>query len=153
VGSGFTRESSAGMWTIAGVAAATTESRRGDWEALLRSEWRGIVVVDSVAALSSEAELEGEMGDPQMGLQAAADAQALPQADRHRCEVADLPHLYQPESRKARRIRECRNYQGGGGGGGGRLSFTASMRVDIRRISGDQGRRQSRGFATPARKW
>src|SRR5690242_6004012 len=39
-------------------------------EALIRSGGVDVVVVDSVAALVPKAELEGEMGEPQMGLQA-----------------------------------------------------------------------------------
>ena len=46
-------------------------------EALIRSGGVDIVVVDSVAALVPKAELEGEMGDPQMGLQARLMSQAL----------------------------------------------------------------------------
>src|SRR6202795_3283421 len=46
-------------------------------EALIRSGGVDIVVVDSVAALVPRAELEGEMGDPQMGLQARLMSQAL----------------------------------------------------------------------------
>src|SRR3977135_4217846 len=46
-------------------------------EALIRSGGVDVVVVDSVAALVPKAELEGEMGDPQMGLQARLMSQAL----------------------------------------------------------------------------
>lgn len=46
-------------------------------EALIKSGDVDIVVVDSVAALVPRAELEGEMGDPQMGLQARLMSQAL----------------------------------------------------------------------------
>jgi len=44
---------------------------------LIRSNAVDIVVVDSVAALVPKAELEGDMGDPQMGLQARLMSQAL----------------------------------------------------------------------------
>lgn len=44
---------------------------------LVRSGSVDIVVVDSVAALTPRAEIEGEMGDPQMGLQARLMSQAL----------------------------------------------------------------------------
>ena len=44
---------------------------------LIRSGGVDIVVVDSVAALVPKAELEGDMGDPQMGLQARLMSQAL----------------------------------------------------------------------------
>src|SRR5258708_3160326 len=46
-------------------------------ETLTRSGGVDVVVVDSVAALVPKAELEGEMGDPQMGLQARLMSQAL----------------------------------------------------------------------------
>ena len=46
-------------------------------EVLIRSGAIDIVVVDSVAALVPRAELEGEMGDAQMGLQARLMSQAL----------------------------------------------------------------------------
>ena len=46
-------------------------------QALIRSNAVDIVVVDSVAALVPKAELEGEMGDAQMGLQARLMSQAL----------------------------------------------------------------------------
>lgn len=46
-------------------------------ETLIKSGGVDIVVVDSVAALVPRAELEGEMGDPQMGLQARLMSQAL----------------------------------------------------------------------------
>lgn len=46
-------------------------------EALIRSEEVQIIVVDSVAALVPRAELEGDMGDSQMGLQARLMSQAM----------------------------------------------------------------------------
>lgn len=46
-------------------------------ETLVRSNAVGCVVVDSVAALTPKAEIEGEMGEPQMGLQARLMSQAL----------------------------------------------------------------------------
>ncbi len=46
-------------------------------EALVRSEAMSIVVVDSVAALVPQAEIEGEMGDAHVGLQARLMSQAL----------------------------------------------------------------------------
>ena len=46
-------------------------------EALVRSNAIDVVVVDSVAALVPRAEIEGEMGDPQVGLQARLMSQAL----------------------------------------------------------------------------
>ncbi len=46
-------------------------------ETLVRSNAVGVVVVDSVAALTPRAEIEGEMGEAQMGLQARLMSQAL----------------------------------------------------------------------------
>src|SRR5258706_7595267 len=46
-------------------------------EVLIRSNGVDVVVVDSVAALGPKAEIEGEMGDAQMGLQARLMSQAL----------------------------------------------------------------------------
>ena len=46
-------------------------------ETLIRSGGFDIIVVDSVAALVPKAEIEGEMGDPQMGLQARLMSQAM----------------------------------------------------------------------------
>ena len=46
-------------------------------EALVRSEAIGIIVIDSVAALVPQAEIEGEMGDSHVGLQARLMSQAL----------------------------------------------------------------------------
>ena len=51
-------------------------------EALVRSNAIDVLVVDSVAALVPKAELDGEMGDSHMGLQARLMSQALRQADR-----------------------------------------------------------------------
>src|SRR5471032_1287014 len=46
-------------------------------DALVRSGSVDLVVIDSVAALTPKAEIEGEMGEPQMGLQARLMSQAL----------------------------------------------------------------------------
>lgn len=46
-------------------------------DALVRSGAVGVIVVDSVAALVPKAELEGEIGDPQMGIQARMMGQAM----------------------------------------------------------------------------
>jgi recombination protein RecA len=46
-------------------------------EALVRSSAVEVIVIDSVAALVPRAEIEGDMGDPQMGLQARLMSQAL----------------------------------------------------------------------------
>lgn len=55
----------------------TGEQALGIVDALIRSNAVGIIVVDSVAALTPRAEIEGEMGDSHMGLQARLMSQAL----------------------------------------------------------------------------
>lgn len=46
-------------------------------DSLIRSSAIDIIVIDSVAALTPKAEIEGEMGDAKMGLQARLMSQAL----------------------------------------------------------------------------
>jgi recombination protein RecA len=99
-------------------------------EALIRSSAVDVVVVDSVAALVPRAELEGEMGDPQMGLQARLMSQAL----RKLTAIAS-------KSRTAlifiNQIREKIGVMFGNPEtttGGRALKFYSSIRLDIRRI-------------------
>jgi tigrfam_recA: protein RecA len=54
-----------------------TESRLGNCEQLIRSSAIDIIVIDSVAALTPKAEIEGDMGDNKVGLQARLMSQAL----------------------------------------------------------------------------
>jgi recombination protein RecA len=88
------------------------------------------VVVDSVAALVPKAELEGEMGDPQMGLQARLMSQAL----------RKLTAIVSKSKTCLIFINQIREKIGVMFGnpetttGGRALKFYASMRVDIRRI-------------------
>jgi len=89
-----------------------------------------IVVVDSVAALVPKAELEGDMGDPQMGLQARLMSQALRKLTGIVSKSRTCLIFIQPDSREDRRdVRQSGNNHGGRA-----LKFYASMRVDIRRI-------------------
>ena len=60
------------------------EQGTGNRRVLVRSGGVDVVVVDSVAALVPRAEIEGEMGGAQMGLQARLMSQALRKADRCR---------------------------------------------------------------------
>jgi recombination protein RecA len=55
----------------------TGEQALGIVEALIRSNAVGVIVIDSVAALTPKAEIEGDMGDSHMGLQARLMSQAL----------------------------------------------------------------------------
>ena len=79
-------------------------------EMLVRSGAIDIVVVDSVAALVPKAELEGEMGDSHVGLQARLMSQALRKLGRHCLKVEYVPGLHQPDSREDRRdVRKSGN--------------------------------------------
>jgi recombination protein RecA len=99
-------------------------------ETLIRSGGVDVVVVDSVAALVPKAELEGEMGDPSMGLQARLMSQAL----------RKLTAIVSKSRTCLIFINQIREKIGVMFGnpetttGGRALKFYASMRVDIRRI-------------------
>ena len=107
-------------------------------EVLVRSGAIDVVVVDSVAALVPRAELEGEMGDAQMGLQARLMSQAL----------RKLTGVVSKSKTSLIFINQIREKIGVVFGnpetttGGRALKFYASIRVDIRRIGaikdGDQ---------------
>jgi len=99
-------------------------------EALVRSQAMDVVVVDSVAALVPRAEIEGEMGDSHMGLQARLMSQALRKltgaVKQSNCVLVFTNQLRQkigvmfgnPETTT----------------GGNALKFYCSVRLDIRRI-------------------
>src|ERR1700758_3577256 len=99
-------------------------------ETLIRSGGVDVVVVDSVAALVPKAELEGEMGEPQMGLQARLMSQAL----------RKLTAIVSKSRTCLIFINQIREKIGVMFGnpetttGGRALKFYASMRVDIRRV-------------------
>src|SRR5450432_3015429 len=99
-------------------------------EALIRSGGVDVVVVDSVAAVVHKTELEGEMGDPQMGLQARLMSEAL----------RKLTAIVSKSRTCLIFINQIREKIGVMFGnpetttGGRALKFYASMRVDIRRI-------------------
>lgn len=98
---------------------------------LIRSGAIDIIVIDSVAALTPKAEIEGEMGDSRMGLQARLMSQALRKLtatiSRTKCTAIFINQLREkigvmfgnPETTT----------------GGNALKFYASVRVDIRRSS------------------
>jgi recombination protein RecA len=100
-------------------------------ETLVRSCGVDVIVIDSVAALTPKAELEGAMGEPQMGLQARLMSQALRKLTaivaKSRCTVIFINQIRMkigvmfgnPETTP----------------GGNALKFYASVRIDIRRIS------------------
>lgn len=98
---------------------------------LIRSGAIDIVVIDSVAALTPKAEIEGEMGDSKMGLQARLMSQAL----------RKLTANINKTNTCCVFINQLREKIGVMFGnpetttGGNALKFYASTRVDIRRIS------------------
>jgi recombination protein RecA len=99
-------------------------------ETLIRSGGVDVVVIDSVAALVPRAELEGEMGDPQMGLQARLMSQAL----------RKLTAIVSKSRTCLIFINQIREKIGVMFGnpetttGGRALKFYSSIRLDIRRI-------------------
>jgi recombination protein RecA len=99
-------------------------------EVLIRSNGVDVVVVDSVAALVPRAEIEGEMGDAQMGLQARLMSQAL----------RKLTGVVSKSKTCLIFINQLREKIGVMFGnpetttGGRALKFYASVRIDIRRI-------------------
>src|SRR6186997_2347992 len=107
-------------------------------EVLIRSNGVDVVVVDSVAALVPRAEIEGEMGEAQMGLQARLMSQAL----------RKLTGVISKSKTTLIFINQLREKIGVMFGnpetttGGRALKFYSSVRVDIRRIAsikdGDQ---------------
>jgi len=107
-------------------------------EVLIRSNSVDVVVVDSVAALVPKAEIEGEMGEAQMGLQARLMSQAL----------RKLTGVVSKSKTTLIFINQLREKIGVMFGnpetttGGRALKFYASIRIDIRRIAsikdGDQ---------------
>jgi recombination protein RecA len=107
-------------------------------EVLIRSGSIDVVVVDSVAALVPKAEIEGEMGEAQMGLQARLMSQAL----------RKLTGVVAKSKTILIFINQLREKIGVMFGnpetttGGRALKFYASVRIDIRRIAsikdGDQ---------------
>jgi recombination protein RecA len=97
---------------------------------LVRSSSVDVVVIDSVAALVPKAEIEGEMGEPQMGLQARLMSQAL----------RKLTANIKRSNTMVIFINQIRMKIGVLFGnpetttGGNALKFYASVRIDIRRI-------------------
>ena len=113
-------------------------------DTLVRSNAVDILVVDSVAALVPRAEIEGEMGDSHVGLQARLMSQSLRKLtgsiSRSRCMVIFINQLRMkigvmygnPETTT----------------GGNALKFYASVRLDIRRIGQIKDRDEIVGNAT-----
>jgi len=97
---------------------------------LVRSGAVDVIVIDSVAALTPKAEIEGEMGEPQMGLQARLMSQALRKLTANIKRTNTLVIF----------INQIRMKIGVMFGnpetttGGNALKFYASVRMDIRRV-------------------
>jgi recombination protein RecA len=104
-------------------------------EALARSNAIDVIVIDSVAALVPKSELEGEIGDSFMGLQARMMSQAL----------RKLTSTLSKSNTCAIFINQMREKIGVMFGnpetttGGKALKFYSSIRMDIRRIAGIKG--------------
>ena len=113
-------------------------------DTLVRSGAVDVLVVDSVAALVPKAELEGDMGDSHMGLQARLMSQALRKLtgsiSRTNCMVIFINQIRQkigvmfgnPETTT----------------GGNALKFYASVRLDIRRIGAIKDKEEMLGNQT-----
>jgi recombination protein RecA len=116
-------------------------------EVLIRSGAIDIVVVDSVAALVPRAELEGEMGEAQMGLQARLMSQAL----------RKLTGIVSKSKTCLIFINQIREKIGVMFGnpetttGGRALKFYASVRVDVRRIASIKDGDEVTGSRTKAK--
>lgn len=100
-------------------------------DSLIRSSAIDIIVIDSVAALTPKAEIEGEMGDSKMGLQARLMSQALRKLTASISKTKTVCIF----------INQLRDKIGVIYGnpetttGGNALKFYASVRIDIRRTS------------------
>ena len=100
-------------------------------DSLIRSSAIDIIVIDSVAALTPKAEIEGEMGDAKMGLQARLMSQALRKLTSSISKTKTVCIF----------INQLRDKIGVVYGnpetatGGNELKFYASVRIDIRRVS------------------
>ena len=100
-------------------------------DSLIRSSAIDIIVIDSVAALTPKAEIEGDMGDSKMGLQARLMSQALRKLTASISKTKTVCIF----------INQLRDKIGGIYGnpetttGGNALKFYASVRIDIRRAS------------------
>ncbi len=116
-------------------------------EMLVRSNAVDVIVIDSVAALIPRAEIEGEMGDSHVGLQARLMSQAMRKLTgaiaRSRCVVIFINQLREkigvmfgsPETTP----------------GGRALKFYSSVRIDIRRIGAIKDGERTTGSRVRAR--
>jgi recombination protein RecA len=101
-------------------------------EMLIRSGAIDVIVIDSVAALVPKAELEGDMGDSHMGLQARLMSQALrkltPVIHKSKTVLIFINQIRQNIGAMPFANKETTT-------GGNALKFYASVRLDVRRIA------------------
>jgi len=101
-------------------------------ETIIRSDAVDLIVIDSVAALTPKAEIDGEMGDQQMGLQARLMSKALRK-------ITSILHKTETSVIFINQIRMKIGTTGYGSPetttGGNALKFYSSVRIDIRRIA------------------
>lgn len=100
-------------------------------DSLIRSAAIDVVVIDSVAALTPRSEIEGEMGDSKMGLQARLMSQALRKLTANISKTGTICIFIN-------QLREKIGVMFGNPEtttGGNALKFYSSVRLDIRRIS------------------
>ncbi len=99
-------------------------------ETLIRSGAVDLVVVDSVAALVPKSEIEGDMGDSHMGLQARLMSQAMRKLTGHAARTrSSLIFINQTRQKIGVTFGSPETTTGGNA-----LKFYASVRLDIRRI-------------------
>ncbi|HNW48273.1 MAG: recombinase RecA [Bacteroidales bacterium] len=116
-------------------------------DALIRSGAIDIIVIDSVAALTPKAEIEGEMGDSKMGLQARLMSQALRKLTANISKTNTCCIF----------INQLRDKIGIMFGnpetttGGNALKFYASVRVDVRKITQIKDGEEATGNRTRAK--
>ncbi len=103
-------------------------------ETLIRSDGIDIIVIDSVAALVPKSEIEGDMGDPQMGLQARLMSQAMRKLTAAISKTKTLV-IFTNQLRMKIGIMFGNPETTAGGNA---LKFYASMRLDIRKIGNIQ---------------
>lgn len=117
-------------------------------ETLTRSGAVDLVVIDSVAALTPKAEIEGDMGDQHVGLQARLMSHALRK-------ITGILHKMNTTLIFINQIRMKIGVMGNGSPetttGGNALKFYASVRIDVRRIATLKQNEQQIGNRTKAK--
>jgi recombination protein RecA len=116
-------------------------------EALVRSGAIDVVVVDSVAALVPRAEIEGDMGDPPMGMQARLMSQALRKLSGA-IKQSNTAMVFTNQLRQKIGVMFGNPETTTGGMA---LKFYASVRMDVRRIQAIKGGQEVTGSRTRVR--